>query len=214
MAAQPEWLTLDPGEELLWSGNPRLRRILGRVVKTVVVSVGAVAAAWVLLTMGPTLLAVPRLPFPDVAVYAVAGLVVLTQLYAVVKAYLVTTNVDYVLTSENLYKKTGVFSEQTTRVGLDRIQNTELQKGFLGTRFDYGTVLVSTAGSSGSDMAITDLDDPQTLRRKLRTRMGEVSAASDDGGPLGDPETRGEAIAEARTLRETADALADRLSEP
>jgi uncharacterized membrane protein YdbT with pleckstrin-like domain len=211
MTEPPVWLDLDPGEELLWTGQPRRRRILGTVTQAVIVSIVAAAAAWAVRTGVPSNYGVPPIPVPDLAVVAVAALVVLTQVYSVVMAYLRTVNTGYALTTTALYKKTGVVSERTSRVGLDRIQNTELQKGLLGNLFDYGTVLVSTAGSSGADLAITDLDDPETFRTTLRSRMGARTNERDRPEPIADPQTIAEAVAEVRALRTTADDLATRL---
>lgn len=208
MSDRPEWLALDPGEELVWTGGPRLRRILSTVARAVVVSLLAVAGAWAAVSYGPSLLGRP-LPVPALAAYAVAGLVVLSQVASVVLAYLRTTNTDYALTSTGLYRKTGIVSERTRQVDLDRIQNTQLRKGVPGNLFDYGTVLVSTAGSGGADLAMTDLDDPETLRSLIRTRLDRVDDTTVT--PRADPETVAEAIAETRALRETAERLADQL---
>jgi len=211
MADAPEWLDLDPGEELLRTGQPRRRRVLGTVGRAVIVSLVAVVAGWAVLTVAPSYQSVPPIPVPDIAVAAVVALVVLTQVYSVSMAYLRTVNTGYALTTTGLYRKTGVLSERTSRVGLDRIQNTELRKGIRGNLFDYGTVLVSTAGSSGADLAIADLDDPETLRTRLRSQMGARTDARDRTAPLADPETITEAVAEVRALRTTAEDLTTRL---
>jgi len=211
MADAPEWLDLDPGEELLWTGQPRRRRVLGTVGRAVIVSLVAVVAGWAVLIVAPSYQSVPPIPVPDIAVAAVVALIVLTQVYSVSMAYLRTVNTGYALTTTGLYRKTGVLSERTSRVGLDRIQNTELRKGIRGNLFDYGTVLVSTAGSSGADLAIADLDDPETLRTRLRSQMGARTDARDRTAPLADPETITEAVAEVRALRTTAEDLTTRL---
>lgn len=200
MASTPEWLTLDPGEEVVWTGHPRIRRILSTAALAVVLSavaVGLGVVATVYLDVG----------VPPLAVWAVVGGWVLLQVAGVVRRYLVTTNVEYVLTTKNLYEKTGVFSETVTRIGLDRIQNVKLTQGFSGNLFDYGSIAVSTAGSEGWETTVDDLDDPAEFRNELRrltARASERSADADRATPDIDPETLDGMVAEARKLRESA----------
>jgi uncharacterized membrane protein YdbT with pleckstrin-like domain len=202
MARAPEWLTLDPGEEVVWAGQPRVRRILSTVARAVVWSVVGVAAAYVLAAV----VDVP-LPVGDPVVWAVAALYVLVQAANPVTAYLRTRNTDYLLTDGSVYKKTGVFSETVTRVAIDRIQNTTLRKDFLGNTFDYGTVLLSTAGGSGVEMALEDLDDPEAFRDDLRALMAAAGGRETAGDAGLEPERLQRVLEEARLLRESAESI-------
>ncbi|MGQ3328164.1 PH domain-containing protein [Halorubrum sp. FL23] len=210
MVPSHDWLSLDEGEDVVWSGQPRLRRIVSNVVTFVVWSLAAFAAAFVL-----TAVLNVDLPVPDRAVWAVAALWALLQAVSPVRAYLRTKNTDYLLTDENVYKKTGVWSENVTRIGVGDVQNTQLKKSFFGNVFDYGTILLSTAGGSGVEMSIEDLDDPDELRTELRSRISRTSDGSRDGPGEGhgglDPETVGTLVDEATELRKTAETIERRL---
>lgn len=210
MVTSPDWLSLDDGEEVVWTGKPRLRRIISNVVTFVVWSLAAFAAAFVL-----TAVLNVELPVPDQAVWAVAVLWALFQAVTPVRAYLRTKNTDYLLTDENVYKKTGVWSENVTRIGVDNVQNTQLKKSFFGNVFDYGTILLSTAGGSGVEMAIEDLDDPDELRTELRARIAEAGERSRDESGRGhgglDLETIETLVDEATELRKTAETIERRL---
>jgi uncharacterized membrane protein YdbT with pleckstrin-like domain len=213
MPDRPDWLSLDDDEAVVWTGRPRTRSILSTVAGSIVGVVAAVAvAAWITtsgVTIGP----------PGIQRLVPAGIVALAVLWAVTRigsAYLRIRNTDYVLTSRGLYRKTGVLSETTTRVAIDRIQNTTLSKGLFGNLFDYGDVDVSTAGGSGVELSITDLDDPGELRDLLRKRMkaikDERAAAGDAGGERAarrdlDAAALGRLVDEARRLRETAEGI-------
>lgn len=206
MVTESEWLSLDPGEEVVWRGTPRVLRILSDVARFVVWSLVAFVAAFAVTRV----LNVP-LPVPDLAVWGVAVLWTLLQAVTPVKSYLRTRNTDYVLTTGNVYEKTGVWSENVTRVGVDKIQNTQLKKDVLGNAFDYGTILVSTAGGGGVELVIADLDDPGELRTALRARMAEASQQTprDSGAGAGgvDSETVETLVDEARKLRESAESI-------
>lgn len=206
MATAPDWLSLDSGEEIVWTGAPRLRRIISNVARFVFWSLAAFAAAFVL-----TAVLNVELPIPDRGVWGIAVLWTLLQAIGPVRAYLRTTNTDYLLTNENVYKKTGVWSENVTRIGVDKVQNTQLKKDVFGNLFDYGTILLSTAGGGGVEMAIEDLNDPDELRTELRARIAQASDRSQgDPGPghgRVDPETVGTLVDEATKLRETAETI-------
>lgn len=79
-------------------------------------------------------------------------------------------NTDYVVTDRTLYVKQGVLSTNIESVGLDKIQNTEFRQSFLGKQFDYGSLDISTAGSSGAEItfrAIADARDVRELVNRL-----------------------------------------------
>lgn len=214
MSSQPEWLRLEQGEEFVWAGAPRLRSVLGTVASALVTTVVALVVVGFLLTNDQLPV---RVPVPDTVLYGVAALAVLYGLARVGWAYVRVSNVDYVLTSSSLYKKTGVFSENTTRIRVNKVQNTQLSKDLLGNLFDYGDVLISTAGGHGIEMAITELDDPNEFRDLLRQ---QIRAAGGDGSPTRsqrtgglDRETGERLVAEARALRESARRLEEVVTE-
>ncbi|MEF8850952.1 MAG: PH domain-containing protein [Haloarculaceae archaeon] len=206
MVEGADWFSPDASETVVWHGKPRTRRIIPRVAGAVVLTALAVGFAAVAPAGGldgGTL----------VVVWGAAGLVVLGAVAWVGLAYLRVRATDYVLTDRNVYKKTGVFSERVSRVGLDRIQNTTLKKDVTGNLFDYGTVLLSTAGSGGTALAVTDLDDPEQFRDELGPLVdasgGPGRDAFEAGGtePVLDDATVEAMVPEARRLRESAQRL-------
>lgn len=211
MTVEADWFSPEPDETVVWSGQPRLKRILPTAARSFVVSMVALVAAfagttWLLSQLPPR--AVAGLPVPaPLVVWLVAVLVVVWQLASVALAYLRVEQTDYVLTDRRVYRKTGVLSEQVSSLGVERVQETTLSKDFFGNLFDYGTVAISTAGSGGTDMALTDLTDPETFRDRLneQVRASGGRATGDDGGV--DADTAAALLTEARGLREVAERL-------
>lgn len=199
-----EWLTLDEGEEVVWEGGPRTRRILPQVGKSL---------AWMAVFVAVAVVG-PRFAPPAIPTVAVTGgglLLAALSAWPAGRAYLETRNVEYVLTDRNVYEKHGVLSTNVVRVGAENVQNTELSKDVWGNLFDYGTVAVSTAGSGGAEVTFTDLNDPETFRDELRRvtgryRSGEA-APSVAAGAL-DVGTADALLDDARAMHETADRLA------
>ncbi|WP_123535625.1 PH domain-containing protein [Halosimplex salinum] len=216
MTAEHDWLSLDPGEDVVWIGQPRVWRIVGTAAGAFVLVAIAVAGA----ALAPRLDAVGAGgEYGVVAVWAVAGIVALSALWNVAVAYLRVQHTDYVLTNRRIYRKTGILSETVTSVGVDRVQNTTLRKDVTGNLFDYGTVSISTAGSGGADLSISDLDDPESFRDRLQEQVraaGERDGDGDDERPdpaVGalDEEAMTAVLAEARRLRAVAERMEERV---
>ncbi|WP_459191292.1 PH domain-containing protein [Halosimplex sp. J119] len=208
-----EWLSLDPDEEVVWTGQPRVWRIAGTVAVGVVLTLAAFGGA-VAVSLG-ALPGIDSLTGSSSAViWGVAVLVALSQIASAFWAYLKVGNTDYVLTNRRIYRKAGVLSETVTSVGVDRVQNTTLRKDLTGNLFDYGTVSLSTAGSGGADLAITDLDDPETFRDRLQERVRaaeearEDDRAADERAAL-DGDSMEALLTEARRLRAVAERMED-----
>jgi membrane protein YdbS with pleckstrin-like domain len=199
MVADADWFSPDASETVVWHGKPRVRRIIPQVVGAFFLTVVAIGGGVALFSsdlVGSDTVA-------TVGLWGGVGVAVLAAVGWAALAYLRVQATDYVLTDRNVYKRTGVLSERVTRVGIDRIQNTTLRKDVTGNLFDYGTVLLSTAGGGGTALAITDLDNPEAFREEL----GPLLAAS--GGPGGDRYGDGEASGEAEAVldAETVDAM-------
>lgn len=102
-------------------------------------------------------------------------------LLVLVPTYLSVTHTDYVVTNQSLYKKQGILSTNIASLELDRIQNTEFNQSFTEKLLGYGTVGVSTAGSSGIEMsfdAIGEADEVRELVRELSKQYRETSHES------------------------------------
>jgi uncharacterized membrane protein YdbT with pleckstrin-like domain len=206
MDSRPDWLSVDADETVVWQGAPRVRRIL---------PTAAAATLWIALlvlavTVGPRVAPVPARAFPGVVLAGAALLLAVPAVAAVAWAYLRTTNVEYVLTDRNCYRKSGVLSTRVSRIGLSTVERTSLSKDVWGNRFDYGTISISTAGSDGVDLRFTDLDDPEPVRAEMRRLIGTYRGHDADAGadaettaPL-DESTADALLADFRALRESA----------
>jgi uncharacterized membrane protein YdbT with pleckstrin-like domain len=195
MAPQPDWLPAD--EAVVWRGAPRLRRVLPTVVA---------ASCWIALLVAVVLVRPEATRvFPRVVLVGGAVLLSLPALGGAASAYLRTANVEYALTERSVYRKAGVLSTGVSRLGLDTVQGTALNKDLWGSLFDYGTISISTAGSDGVDLQLSDLDDPEPVRRRLRELVG--SSRSRDAASGLDATTADRLTAEFRALHEAADRL-------
>lgn len=181
--AEFDWLTLDAGEEVIWSGTPHL---LGHV--------------WVFVA-GALLV-----PLFGVGLAMIAW------------AYLRLTNTAYVISTESVYKKTGVLSRTVTEIGHEKIQDTSYSQTVVGRYVGFGTVEISTAGGSGVEMRLAYVPAPLDVQSRLdeiavtpsATRRDEQ--AQSDGVRL-DGETLAELVDEMRATREAMESIERRLDD-
>lgn len=186
-----EWLSLEPGEEVVWVGEPTKLRMVGTAVTGVLL-----------------------IPF-------LIGILVLLFLPL---TYLGIKHTDYVVTNRSLYVKKGILSTNVESIDLDRIQNTEFTQSFWGKQLGFGTIEISTAGSSGADISFAGVEDARAVRDEV-TRVqrefaegGERGARDGTGGggrartPAADARVD-ELVGELRATREALERVAAKLED-
>ena len=181
-AAAYDWLRLEDGEELVWTGEPALLGYTG------VFALGIVL-----------------IPLFGVGLLVIAA------------AYLQLKNTAYVITTDSVFKKTGVLSRTVTDIGHENIQDTGYRQSVFGRYFDFGTVQISTAGGSGVEMSLDHVADPIAVQSQLDA-MATTRQVDDDGAePAGrgsvriDEATLEELVAEMRATRAAMESIERRL---
>lgn len=123
-------------------------------------------------------------------------------LLIIVGAYLSHQNTHYVVSSERIYAKRGILSRNVKTVDFDKVQKIDYSQSALGAKFGYGTVEISTAGSSGAEVSFKSVPDPAAVQelidREIKGRRQGRSGGTDDA----DPEAvLGEVLQELRAIR-------------
>ncbi|MDJ1434497.1 PH domain-containing protein [Halostagnicola sp. A-GB9-2] len=183
-ATEYDWLSLEPDEEVVWSGQPEL---LGYV--------------WVFVT------GIVLIPLFGV------GLVIIAS------TYFHAQNTAYVITTDSVFKKTGIFSRKITDIGHENIQDTGYNQGIVGRRYGFGTVQISTAGGSGVEMSLSYVQDPLAVQSRLdravtKRPQTDDSAESDGLGSVRiDAAVLEELTEEMRATRKALESIEERLDE-
>lgn len=139
-------------------------------------------------------------------------------------SWLSIRNTDYVITDKTLYVKKGVASTNIESVGLDKIQNTEYRQSFWGKQFGFGSIDISTAGSSGAEISFQNVTNARDVRETItrlsneyssRTRRPRAGSDGTAGVATGAPETDGmeELVEELRATRKAMERVEQRLRE-
>ena len=122
-------------------------------------------------------------------------------LFVIAGAYLSHINTNYVVTTNALYRKTGILSRNVQRIEFDKVQDTSYRQTALGAQFGYGTVDVSTAGGSGVEMSFRNVAEPQRLQALINERLRDREEPTDASGDAA--AVLDEILAELRALRRT-----------
>lgn len=131
-----EWLSLEEGENIDWTGQPRIKSIIPAVVA-----------------------GIPLIPVLGLGLLIIGG------------AYFNVKNTYYVVTNKGVYVKRGVVTKNVQKVGFNKIQNISFSQGVLGNYFGYGNVEISTAGSSGTQMAFRSIENPKPVQETINRRI-------------------------------------------
>ncbi|MFC5972368.1 PH domain-containing protein [Halomarina salina] len=157
----PEWVTLGDDEQVVWSGTPSLLLATGSLVAGVVVVLVGLALYGFLL---------PN----DFEFRWVAWLLIPLGMLFVGYAYVRHQSTRYVITTNEVYHKTGLFSRQVTSLRLDRIQNTSFEQSFLERMLSFGDVHVDTAGSGGTEITFRAVSNPQQVSNLLTEQLDRM----------------------------------------
>jgi uncharacterized membrane protein YdbT with pleckstrin-like domain len=132
--------------------------------------------------------------------------VVLVGLAIIAAAYLYRENTQYVVTTDALYKKTGVLSRDVQRIEFGKVQNTSYSQGFFGSQFGYGNVDISTAGGSGVEMQFGSVPEPQRLQELINERVKSSRGASGEADAESKSDVLDDIVTELRAIRSVLEA--------
>lgn len=145
----PAWVTLTPNERIVWSGRPSLRSAVWSLAGGLI-SIGVGLGGFVVFSSegaSPLLMGLSLIPL-------VVGLLHIGLLL------LHRRSVHYILTTDAVYKRTGLLTRTVSNLRRDRIQHTSYTQTLRERLLTYGTIRIDTAGSDGSEITLVHIPDP------------------------------------------------------
>lgn len=88
-------------------------------------------------------------------------------LLVLAKAYIRLNYTNYALTDKAVYKHTGWLSTQRRRIPLEQIQKSDYTSSWVEKQFEFGTIGISSAGSSGTDIQFKSVPKPKAVSEKI-----------------------------------------------
>jgi len=131
----PKWVHLGETETVRWTGHPSLY------------SIGSYALLGGLLILVGVGVAVAEVLPSDLWWGAVVPVVLGVGL--MIYASLVRKSVTYVVTDEEIYKKTGLLSRHVSRVPVDKVRNVSTHQSLAQRFSSRGTVVIRTTTDDG-----------------------------------------------------------------
>lgn len=122
-----------------------------------------------------------------------------------VAVYINVKYTTYALTDNALYIKKGFLSTKVSRLPLSKIQNTEYSRSFIEQQLGYGTVSVSSAGTSGAEIQFRAVPNPEEVKNKINEAAGANETTAEDNAGYTDEEL----LEELRKTREAFERMAE-----
>ncbi|EMA53121.1 PH domain-containing protein [Halococcus thailandensis] len=159
----PDWVTLTEGEDVLWQGHPSLRLVTPSAVVALALAIAGIALTSVL--SDPSIRWFPLLGIP-------LGIAVIAW------AYVSLVSTQYVLTDEEIYRKTGIVNQSVAQIRLDRVQNTTFSQSLTERLFSYGDITIYTAGSDTMDITLSNVPEPERVNQRLTEALDAASGVT------------------------------------
>jgi len=167
MSAAPEWVTLTEGEEVVLDRRPSVVPYLTGLLWPLVVVLVGVALVFV----GAGTLAVGVTVPAAVPLGAVGAAVVVLGLVSAAGNLTGWWSTRYLVTSDEVYVKSGLLSRSVTNARLDQIQNTSFTQSALGRALSYGDVHLDTAGHAGTEIVFSNAADPDSVVEAITRQL-------------------------------------------
>jgi uncharacterized membrane protein YdbT with pleckstrin-like domain len=92
-------------------------------------------------------------------------LVVVIGLGFLIAAWIKVRSTEIAITNRRVIVKLGFIKRDTVEINLEKVEALKVEQGFWGRMLNYGTILISGAGTSVAPIA--DIADPLVFRRKF-----------------------------------------------
>lgn len=155
----PSWVTLTPEERVVWSSHPSLRSFGWDIgVAGIIAGLGLIGVI-----------------FSTGLLHFISFIPLCGGLGLLFRIYLDYVSCTYILTTSEIYKKTGLLSRTVTQTRLNHVQNTAFTQSFPQRLLKYGTVEIATAGTDGIEIVLPAVQDPEQQIGVLSSHLGELS---------------------------------------
>jgi uncharacterized membrane protein YdbT with pleckstrin-like domain len=141
-----------------------------------VLGIAALVVGWIFIPAGSG---------GTVAMYVLAGLVLIGLFWLALWPFLVWRTTHYVFTNERVLLQRGVFARDRRDIPLSRVNDHAMTQRFTERLLGCGTLTIESAGERGQSVLV---DIPRVER--VQTTLYELVEADRDAHTIGDDELR------------------------
>ncbi len=88
---------------------------------------------------------------------------------------------DYLaLTKRSIVRRTGVFTKEERAVPLNQVQDISISYGIIRRLLGHGDIRIETAGSSGTEIIMKNIDKPEEFRAVVLEKIDEFYDDNDE----------------------------------
>lgn len=109
------------------------------------------------------------LPAEPVATYVAVGLLLLSMLMLVVR-FVVWRSSNFVVTTDRIIHREGLFSKRGIEIPLERVQNIAFSQSFAERLLGAGDLLIESGGEGGQNR-FTDVANPTRIQNEIYRQM-------------------------------------------
>jgi len=77
------------------------------------------------------------------------------------------------LTKRSIVRRTGVFTKEERAVPLNQVQDLSISYGIIRRLLGHGDIRIETAGSSGTEIIMKNIDKPEEFRATVFEKIDE-----------------------------------------
>jgi uncharacterized membrane protein YdbT with pleckstrin-like domain len=110
---------------------------------------------------------------------AIAGIVISAIL--LVKRYIQWSTVNFVITSDRIIYRSGVFAKSGIEIPVERVNNVLFEQSIIERMLGAGNLLIESGGETGQQR-FTDIKNPERVQNLIHTQV-DVKMMRRSGGP-------------------------------
>ena len=79
----------------------------------------------------------------------------------------------YYIKDENVEGVEGIIAKKKTIIPWNLVSNVSMNKGVIGSMFDYGDIIVNTIGGRSERLVLRGIKDPEKVLRQIEGKIGK-----------------------------------------
>lgn len=184
---QADWMHMTDDEDILWAGKPSLWTVATEIAIGLVLIITGISFTIAFLVE------LPWVPEALTGTLAFAPLVIAAFGITIIALRLIVLRFTrYVITTEEVYRKDGIFATNVLNIRCDRIENTGCSQSIVERIGSFGDIQIYTSGTDSSEIILANVPNPQQIRGvlgKAQDIAAEKSVASESVDPTASGES-------------------------
>ena len=86
----------------------------------------------------------------------------------------------YTITTRRVTARQGILTKVVNEVGISHIRSINVNQSLWGRLWNYGNILIGTAGTEGVEVTIQGIENPFNIKELIAEQMNEVQPFRSD----------------------------------